>query len=195
MFRRDDTYWGAETSWREVWRLAASSRAPRPAARYASRRPARAHHRAARGLEQPETFERFWPTARLRSYASTRPTGRTPSTLLPGHPFGPICPTSCPMSGSTLIDPGDVELPENFGDSSSASPDPEQLRRTGRRPSRTSSGRNSSRSISYTAMIDYEIGASWTRRELGVLTTPPSSLLRRSRGDSPARTASTTRAR
>ena len=106
----DDTYWGAENpvaNEKYVAWLEANNLPPvRAHDLWRSKLPGgRDGHIIAARLDQPEeaTFERFLQTARSRSCASTRPTGKTrvspsASTCISS---APTSPTSCPTSGST----------------------------------------------------------------------------------------------
>ena len=178
----DDTYWGAENpvanekyvAWLEANNLP----------------PVRAHdlwrgklpggrdgHIIAARLDQPEeaTFERFLADRaieKLREYAADWKDSKQPFCL-DVHFFGPHLPYFLPDEWFDLIDPDDVELPENFGDSLIGKPPIQENYAT---YWSTSSFTNEQwkKLIAvywgYTAMIDFEIGRIMdVARELGIL--------------------------
>ncbi|MFC2556485.1 MAG: sulfatase-like hydrolase/transferase [Pauljensenia sp.] len=178
----DDTYWGAENpvandkyvAWLEANGLP----------------PVRAHdlwrgklpggrdgHIIAARLEQPEeaTFERFLADRaidKLREYAADWKDSGQPFCL-DVHFFGPHLPYFLPDEWFDLIDPDDVELPENFGDSLIGKP-PIQSNYATYWSTSSFSNEQWKKLIAvywgYTAMIDYEIGRIMdAARELGVL--------------------------
>ena len=196
----DDTYWGAENpvanekyvAWLEANNLP----------------PVRAHdlwrgklpggrdgHIIAARLDQPEeaTFERFLADRaieKLREYAADWKDSKQPFCL-DVHFFGPHLPYFLPDEWFDLIDPADVELPENFGDSLIGKPPIQQNYAT---YWSTSSFTNEQwkKLIAvywgYTAMIDYEIGriraGARTSCASSTATTSPSSSACYARGTS-----------
>lgn len=178
----DDTYWGAENpvgnEKYQTW-LKENNLPPVKAHDFwrGTLPGDRPGHIIAARLDQPEkaTFERFLADrsiAKLREYAADWKEKKQPFSL-DIHFFGPHLPYFLPDEWFDLIDPHDVTLPENFGDSLIGKP---QIQSNYAEYWSTSSFSNEQwkKLIAvywgYVAMIDFEIGRILdVARELDVL--------------------------
>ncbi|MCI5826062.1 MAG: sulfatase-like hydrolase/transferase [Arcanobacterium sp.] len=178
----DDSFWGAENpvgNERYVAWLKENSLPPVQAHDvYRGKLPGnRDGHIIAARLRQPEeaTFERFiadTAIARMKEYAADWRNKGKPFSL-DVHFFGPHLPYFLPDEWFDLIDPDNVELPENFADSLIGKPPIQQNYATYWSTS-SFSNEQWKKLIAvywgYVAMIDFEIGRIMrAAEELGIL--------------------------